>query len=369
MRSLIAALPYALPLAFLPLIALGALYGNSWVLLTPLAWLIGLSILDLISGLDQSNLDVETEASQIRWHRFPTLIWLPLQIVMIYGCIYAVTQTDVLDGAAPWGLMIAVGFITGPIGIVFAHELFHQRNKFERRSGEWLMISVLYGHFVTEHLHVHHAKVATAEDSATARYNEGLYTFLARVLPGSLRSAWAVEAERLARRERSRFDLANPFWRYGLGAVVFLVFAYLIGGWAGVGWYILQAGVAVYFLETVNYIEHYGLTRKYYGDGKFERASPKHSWNSGHIFSNWFLINLSRHSDHHTKPDRRFPLLQSYGEIYAPHHPYGSSVMVIMAQIPWAFRRVMNPRVRRWRSMFYPEITDWSGYRNGSHPS
>jgi alkane 1-monooxygenase len=71
----------------------------------------------------------------------------------------------------------------------------------------------------------------------------------------------------------------------------------------------------------VNYIEHYGLTRGHLGDGRYEHVKPRHSWNADHRVSNWLLINLQRHSDHHYKPDRRFPLLQTYGPKEAPQLP------------------------------------------------
>jgi alkane 1-monooxygenase len=28
----------------------------------------------------------------------------------------------------------------------------------------------------------------------------------------------------------------------------------------------------------------------------------------------------------------------------------------------------MNPRVRKWRAMYYPEITDWRPYKTASNP-
>ena len=80
------------------------------------------------------------------------------------------------------------------------------------------------------------------------------------------------------------------------------------------------------------------------------------------------LINLQRHSDHHYKPDRRFPLLQNYTEADAPLLPYGYPVMTVAAMIPPLWRRIMNPRVRRWRQMFYPEITNWKAYNRASNP-
>jgi alkane 1-monooxygenase len=74
------------------------------------------------------------------------------------------------------------------------------------------------------------------------------------------------------------------------------------------------------------------------------------------------LINLQRHPDHHARPDRQFPLLQTYGVGEAPQLPFGYPMTTLIALIPPLWRRVMNPRVRKWRAMFYPEITDWSAY-------
>ena len=115
-------------------------------------------------------------------------------------------------------------------------------------------------------------------------------------------------------------------------------------------------------------MEHYGLTRKHLGEGKYEHVRPHHSWNAAHKASNWLLINLQRHSDHHYRPDRRFPLLQNYTPSDAPQLPYGYPVMTVAAMIPPLWRRVMNPRVRRWRQMYYPEITDWSSYNKAKTP-
>ncbi|MEO0963323.1 MAG: fatty acid desaturase, partial [Pseudomonadota bacterium] len=147
-----------------------------------------------------------------------------------------------------------------------------------------------------------------------------------------------------------------------------LLLAFVLGGWVGVVLFAVQAGVAIWQLELVNYIEHYGLTRKHLGDGKYEHTQPRHSWNAAHKASNWLLINLQRHSDHHFKPDRRFPVLQNYTEADAPQLPYGYPVMTIAAMMPHIWRRVMNPRVRKWRGMYYPEITDWKAYNKAANP-
>jgi alkane 1-monooxygenase len=202
----------------------------------------------------------------------------------------------------------------------------------------------------------------------TARYNEGFHRFYPRVLVESLLSAFRAEKDMLARKNLRWTDPTNPFWRYWALQAAFLVAAFLLGGGSGLLLFILQAGVAVWQLELINYIEHYGLTRKHLGEGKYEHVQPRHSWNAAHKASNWVLINLQRHSDHHYKPDRRFPVLQNYGPEEAPQLPHGYPVMGMIAMIPPLWKRIMNPRVRRWRQMYYPEITDWSAYNKAATP-
>ena len=103
-----------------------------------------------------------------------------------------------------------------------------------------------------------------------------------------------------------------------LGAAEWMAFCFWLAGWWGIALFGIQCFMAIYQLEAVNYVEHYGLTRKYLGNGKFERVQTHHSWNASHKVSNWMLINLQRHSDHHFRPDRRFPLLQHHSWQDAP---------------------------------------------------
>ena len=87
-----------------------------------------------------------------------------------------------------------------------------------------------------------------------------------------------------------------------------------------------------------------------------------------HSMTNLLLINLQRHSDHHYKPNRRFPILQTYPPDQAPQLPFGYPVMTMAAMVPPLWRRIMNPRVRQWRKTYYPEITDWSDYNSAQNP-
>ena len=362
------ALPFAMSLGLLPLAWIGAVYGGWTVVLLPVVTWYLFSALDAVVGLNLDNGDLDANDDDLFWYRAITTAWVPLQFITLFGLIWYVAPADHLSTLEKIALFFGVGVITGTVGINYSHELMHQKNKTERFLGDALLAMVLYSHFRSEHLLVHHRYVATPKDPVTARWNESFYRFYPRVLRQSLLSAWKAEKGMLARKDLPWSDLSNPFFRYWAFQGTCLLLAVVLGGWAGLGLFLVQAGTAIWQLELVNYIEHYGLTRKHLGDGKYEHVQPHHSWNAAHKASNWLLINLQRHSDHHYRPDRRFPVLQNYTEAEAPQLPFGYPVMTMAAMIPPLWRRVMNPRVRKWRDMYYPEITDWKAYNKAQNP-
>ena len=362
------ALPFWLSLGTLPMVLIAATYGGWTVLLMP-AYTWGLyTLLDAIFGLDTGNADPETPDDDLILYKLITLLWFPLQALMLFGLIWYVTRAGDLNTLEKLGIFFGIGVMSGTIGIVYAHELMHQKNRLETWLGDLLLASVLYSHFRSEHLRVHHLYVGTPRDPVTARYNEGFHRFFWRILRQCPPSAWRAEVALLARANKPRFARQNPFWRYAALQAAMLALAYWLGGWQGLGLFIFQAFVAVWQLELVNYVEHYGLTRQHLGEGKYEHVQPRHSWNAAHKASNWLLINLQRHSDHHTKPDRRFPLLQTHPAEVAPQLPYGYPIMTSAAMIPPLWRRLMNPKVREWRRQFYPAVADWSAYNKGETP-
>jgi alkane 1-monooxygenase len=362
------ALPFWLSLAMVPVVVLGALVGGWTVLLAPFfSW--GLfSILDALQGLNEDNADLTTPEADLFWYRAITLIWFPVQFTLLLWLLWYVPQAPHLGVGEMIALFFGMGVISGTIGINYSHELMHQKPALERWMGDLLLASVLYGHFRSEHLRVHHLYVGTARDPVTARYNEGFHRFFPRVLHQSLMSSWKAEVAMLARRGLPAWHRSNPFWRYAALQFGMLVVAAVVGGPMGPLLFIIQAFVAIWQLELVNYIEHYGLTRRHLGNGKYEHVLPRHSWNAAHRASNWLLINLQRHSDHHYKPDRRFPLLQTYGTDEAPQLPYGYPVMTALAMVPPLWKRVMNRRVKDWRKSNYPDITDWHPYNKALNP-
>lgn len=359
LRSFSRTAPFWASLGLVPIVVLSAVLGGWTVLLPPLATWLLFSVLDHVMGLELADADPDTAENEVFWYRLVTLIWAPVQFLTVFGVLGYVTATGHLALWEQVMVFFGIGILTGTIGIVYAHELLHQKSRAERWLGDVLLAMVFYGHFRSEHLLVHHVHVGTPRDTVTARYNEDFHSYFLRVLPDCAVSAFRAEQEKLARKGLPWWDRSNPFWRYATLQAAFALLAVLIGGWIGLGLYVFQALVAVWQLELVNYVEHYGLVRKPMGNGRYEPSRPHHSWNAAQKASNWLLINLQRHADHHARPDRRFPLLQNHGPDEAPQLPYGYPVMTLMALVPPLWRRVMNPRVRKWRAMFYPEVTRW----------
>ncbi|MEP1522369.1 alkane 1-monooxygenase [Ascidiaceihabitans sp.] len=368
LSKLTRALPFAISLALIPLAWVGAFYGGWTVVLLPLVTWYMFSFLDAAIGLNTENGDLDATDDDLFWYSAITIAWVPLQFLTLFGMIWYVAPAEHLSSLEKVVLFFGVGVITGTVGINYSHELMHQKNKLERFMGDALLAMVLYSHFRSEHLLVHHRYVATPKDPVTARWNESFYRFYPRVLRQSLLSAWNAEKGMLARKDLPWFDRSNPFFKYWALQGGCIGLAVILGGWTGLALFLIQAGVAIWQLELVNYVEHYGLTRKHLGDGKYEHVHPHHSWNAAHKASNWLLINLQRHSDHHYKPDRRFPVLQNYTDAQAPQLPYGYPVMTVAAMFPPLWRKVMHPRVGKWREMYYPEITDWKPYNKAQNP-
>jgi alkane 1-monooxygenase len=186
-------------------------------------------------------------------------------------------------------------------------------------------------------------RVATPEDPASARMGESLWAFLPRSIWGSLRSSWHLEAQRMRRLDKSVFNLRNDVLNAWLISIVFWAVLLAVFGWALIPFIVIQAVFGFALLETVNYLEHYGLLRQKTERGRYERCRPEHSWNSDHIVTNVFLYHLQRHSDHHANPTRRYQVLRSFDG--APNLPSGYASMICLAYLTPLWRRVMDPRV------------------------
>lgn len=269
------------------------------------------------------------------------LLSLPVQVGIVLLLLWRVSS-GALHGVDLAGAIVSAGLGCGGLGINVGHELGHRRSKGHQLAAKILLGTSLYAHFFVEHNRGHHVRVATADDPASARRGEWLYAFWWRSVSEGLRSAFELERVRLERSGHGAWSLRNEVLRLigaeGLAVAAALVF---FGPAATAAW-VLAALFGALLLETVNYVEHYGLSRERTERG-WAPVRPHHSWNSDHPLGRVLLFELTRHSDHHAHPGRSYPKLRSFPD--APQLPTGYPGMILLALIPPLFLSVMDRRL------------------------
>lgn len=327
--------------------ALQAFFSTGFYVFIPLvyAWLV-IPALELFLRPDNSNLSgVEEDlARNDRTYDLFLYLVVPFQYLALGCFLYSVSfiPQPVADIAGKTAVM---GLLCGTFGINVGHELGHRVNRAEQVMAKLLLLSSLYLHFFIEHNRGHHKRVATPEDPSSARYGENVYAFFVRSIFYSYLSAWEIAARDQLKKGRTAYSAANEMIRYQLIQLAFVAGIFIFFGWITALLFMAAAVMGILLLETVNYIEHYGLQRRSLGAGKYERALPQHSWNSSHIIGRVMLFELSRHSDHHYLASRKYQLLRHHET--APQMPTGYPGMMILSLFPPAWFHVMNRRIKK----------------------
>ncbi|MFZ9708752.1 MAG: alkane 1-monooxygenase [Steroidobacteraceae bacterium] len=335
-----AMLPYFMAY-IVPLTAgVGLLFGGWTVWITLGVIYLVIPLADYWLGSDTRSREAGAELST----RDLVLLWaaLPAQLALFAGLALVWHR----PGVEVWerlGWIVSVGLSAGGLGITVAHELIHRRDRVSQLIGRALLLSVLYAHFAIEHLRGHHQRVGTDEDGASARFGQSVYAFIPTGIARQWVSAWRLEAKRLSKRGLRYWSLRNEMLVLTACQGLWLAGVAMIAGLSVMAAFIAAAAVAVVLLETVNYVEHYGLRRRVDESGRVEPVRATHSWNSDHRVSRVLLFELPRHTDHHMNAGRAYSMLQSVN--HAPQLPAGYPTMVLVALVPPLWFRLMNPRV------------------------
>lgn len=315
-----------------------------------------LPTVDLWVGADGQNPpdEVMEALENDKYYRYATYAYIPFQYASAVFGAYLFTASDLswlgYDGPLGWLGKIGVALTTATVagvGINTAHELGHKRESLERWLAKITLAQVCYGHFYVEHNRGHHVRVATPEDPASARFGESFWEFLPRSVIGGIRSAWHLEAQRIRRTGRSPWNprtwTDNDVLNALAISVLFWGVLLAVFGVALIPYLLINALYGSSLLESVNYLEHYGLVRQKLDSGRYERCTPQHSWNSDHMVTNLFLYHLQRHSDHHANPTRRYQTLRSFDD--SPNLPAGYGALIGVTYFPPVWRKLMDHRV------------------------
>ncbi|NJC27726.1 alkane 1-monooxygenase [Neolewinella antarctica] len=339
-RDLKYLIAYLLPLAGY----LGLYFGGVWSFGSIYVAFVFLPLLEFILPTRGDTHAPEEEAARTKMRLFDLMLYLnlPLLAGAVIYLLHVVTTRELATYELV-GMIVNVGLMIGTMGINVGHELGHRTERYEQRIAQALLLFGLYTHFYIEHNRGHHRHVATPLDPATSRRNQSIYTFWVRSVALSWWHAWELEAERLGKEDKPVVSHHNQMLVFQLVQVAYLSLIALFFGFTGVWVAIAAAVFGFLMLETVNYIEHYGLVRRKSNSGRYEPVLPIHSWNSDHELGRIFLYELTRHSDHHYRATRKYQVLRVFEQ--SPQLPSGYPACMILSLFPPAWFAVMNPRV------------------------
>ena len=302
-------------------------------------------ILELFFKPNSNNLSNAEEEMAKEDKSYDIVLYLLVPVIYFLLWEFLISMRETLTFSDRLGRILSMGLVCGGYGINVAHELGHRNNKFEQFLSKTLLLSSLYMHFFIEHNRGHHKRVSTKEDPSSARYGENIFSFWIRSVFTGYISAWNIEFSRLKRLKKFKFSLENEMLRFQLIQVFFVSSIYFVFGTQITIYFLFAAVMGFLLLETVNYIEHYGLQRKININGKYERVQPFHSWNSNHPVGRIMLFELSRHSDHHFNASRKYQVLKNHDN--SPEMPTGYPGMMILSLIPPLWFYIMNKRIKK----------------------
>ena len=318
-----------------------------WTYAVPIYVFVCIPILEFLLPGSGPNFTEEEEnlAKKDRTYDYVLYIMVPILYAILVFFFFSIAEPG-LTGFEIVGRVLSMGIITVAVGINVGHELGHRKTFHERLMAKALLLTSLQMHFIIEHNRGHHKRVSTEEDPASARYGEPVYTFWFRSWIMGYISAWKLEAQRLQKNGKSFFSIHNEMIRFEIVQVLFVLAIYLLFGILPAVTFVISAVIAKLFLETINYVEHYGLSRKKKGD-TFERVLPVHSWNSNQDVGRVMLFELTRHSDHHYKASRKYQILRHYEDV--PQMPAGYPAMILLSFLPPLWFYVMHRKIERFK--------------------
>lgn len=329
----------------IPLATLTSLKSEGWMTFATVyfAFLI-IPVLEMIVGKDSKNLSKNAAYNKELNPVFDIMLYLNLPIVYFF-VYWGIVNISTIDYSLfeTTGIIMSLGILLATNAINVGHELGHRSSLFERTLSKMLYLPCLYMHFYIEHNFGHHLKVATPDDGATAKYNQSLYSFWVRSVTKQYFDAWAKQNELLKRSQKSWLSIKNDMLWYTIIQFIYLFNVYYFFNLKALVLVLAIGVISFLFLETINYIEHYGLLRKKLDSGRYERVREVHSWNSNHSIGRIVLYELTRHSDHHFKSTKKYQLLDSYEK--SPELPFGYPTSIILSMVPPLWFKKMNPLV------------------------
>jgi alkane 1-monooxygenase len=218
------------------------------------------------------------------------------------------------------GLTVVCGVLSA-FSMAHIHEVMHRHSRLGRRASDIAMTLAGYPHYRLVH-ELHHAHVGDPQFGSTAHIGLSLWRHVGRSFGRSFLAVLAADRRRLVQGRSRRLPFPAAVW---LGMLV--VFVSFCGG-RGLVFYLGQSAISVFVVETIGYIQHYGLVG---GVGPV-------AWNVRSWLSNRLFVNNGLHTHHHLEQTRSYERLKCVGATL----PAGYMHMFFLALVPPLWFSVMH---------------------------
>ena len=148
---------------------------------------------------------------------------------------------------------IVITFYTS-LSSLAGHELLHHKEQIHKIAGSVPYFQFFYSHFYDEHVKGHHKTIATEEDPVSHAKGKTVYRAYIDSVIGSHISTWNREMKRVG-------FIKNRMIQFFMLHLAMVATIYKVAGIGGVKFQLLFATLGSFWLEAVNYLEHYGLRR------------------------------------------------------------------------------------------------------------
>ena len=336
-----------LPLGLFGLLFIGLQVGGMYLLLPALFMVLVVPLLDTITGWQSTQnfrekdfTALEKAALDLSPRMYAVAYFLSV-LTVAYG-INRFDGTEII-------CLVLVFSLIGANCFGVTHELLHRQTKLDYRLQFIGSIFLGYPHYRIIHLRSHHIQAATEEDKNTAWINEGYFSYLMRTIPESFARSWELETNRLVRRNGYSGPVYQNkvlvFWTVELIFQIVVIALLGLVAWAFVLAQIIGSNL---ILESVNYLQHYGLMRRAHG-GKYEKIGSAHSWDSYHFFSSYLTYRVGHHCYHHLEPNEPYYLLKAVPD--SPKLPVGYLWAIVLTMVPPLWRAVIHPRLAEYQGV------------------
>ncbi|WP_132384325.1 fatty acid desaturase [Paraburkholderia sp. BL9I2N2] len=256
-------------------------------------------------------------------------------IPVTYICVWGIAVLVALDRAVTArplefaGLVIASGVVSA-FAMAHIHEVMHRGGRRSRLISDVALAVAGYPHYRVVH-QLHHEHVGDPRFGSTAHVGLSVWCHVGRSFFAALRSAIAYE------RGQIRHWRENRLLPIVLVSVAVVALFAWFGGWRGAVFYLGQGILAVFIVETVGYLQHYGLC------GTPDELGNQVAWDVNFWLSNRLLVNNGLHTRHHLEQTHTYDRLVQTGRAL----PGGYLHMFGLALIPPLWFSVMNHRLPR----------------------